>query len=153
MTSQIGKSDVEDQLYLLGPNKPHQRKQAMRVIELYAHAVAQRMLSNLELMENKHRHLMPGDTDITEGVRKCAKCLRVLNLASMFDHDHRAPNGHKLRCIECVPPTDWPAGKTRADRYECRKCLQWLPLSKFPMAKQRNPRIRAWCAQCKSVSK
>jgi hypothetical protein len=146
MTSKVSRQDVLDELYKLGGKyKVPQITRVMLTIDRYATTVAVRMQDNqLPDTPEVDTNLKPGETDINRGMRCCAECGKVRNLHGFFAKDRKAPYGRKQRCIICRPL----AGRSRADRYLCRKCNTRKPLSHFPDTKREKPSRMVNCLEC-----
>lgn len=152
MTSAISRDDVLDVLYQLAPGRRQQIQRAMLIIDRYASGYSEKMRPNIALMgqsRQDYSHLLPGETDVERGMRRCRKCKKVRNLTAYFQREARSPYGHRLTCVICNRPQRWSGdGPVRADRYWCKSCKQRKPMSHFPERKQKQPSLQVHCLEC-----
>lgn len=159
MTSMISRSDLEDQLYkFTGGRKSYAEIRVfMKAIDNYAVSVSRRLGAGQdeEWSFDKWAHLKPGETDGNAGMRRCASCGKVRNLYGAFEKEARAPYGRRLRCTDCRQPR-WRrdnTGKPRPDRYWCRRCRTYKPISAFPEEKRKDARKLYHCLDCQGEGK
>jgi hypothetical protein len=149
MTTLVTRETLEDALYQLAPHKTGEARKVLAIIDKYAATIADRVQQSLVAVEPELEKLKPGETNIDTGMRCCASCGKVRNLAGFFVKDPRAPYGRKIRCIVCRPPLNWAINRTRADRYLCTRCGKHKPLSHFPEKKQARPKLKMFCLDCR----
>lgn len=150
MTSTVTRDDVEGELWKLAGRRPSgDIRKFMRLVDLYAVTVGRKLGGTDEDWTiDKWAHLKPGETDSNAGMRRCAACGKVRNLYGAFEKEARAPYGRRLRCTSCREPKWRSRNRGRPDRYFCRKCKGYKPISAFPAEKRKTPKLLFHCLEC-----
>lgn len=137
MTSQVSREDVESAAWKAGVKDPRQMTQLLRVIDLYAFALARQM-------HGEDAELPPIIYGTVDKRRKylCRACDRRQTLDN-FPASKQFDPSITADCLDCGGAEPPPK------LYRCTgPCHQAKPLEEFPERKRQDPLLRTPCAYC-----
>ena len=121
MTSVISRADVESACWLAGVKDPVKMDRLLRVVDLYAFAIARKMNGIME----------------AEDLYLCHGCNELRDIAD-FPKAKQDDPSIDMSCRKCQDKR----------KYTCTACKVPKPLYEFPESKQNNPRERSACLIC-----
>jgi len=137
MTSLVTREQVEDTARLCGVKDPRRIAQLMRVVDLYAIALARKM-------SNTEEDLPEPDPEPKVNARymyKCRGCGERYSL-DFFPEAKRRDPALAMDCLAC-------GGGERPKLYTCTgRCGKAKPLDEFPERKRNDPKLRTPCEYC-----